>query len=325
MMFDVVAIGELLIDFTPYGATAEGSKLFAQNPGGAPANVLACNSKLGGKAAFIGKVGKDDFGYYLKEALDNIGIDTGNLVFSDEAHTTLAFVHLDSSGDRSFSFFRKPGADILLKESELDKSLLSNTRILHFGSLSLIDAPCRAATWEAVKTARKAGAVISFDPNYRAPLWESEIQAVKQMKAGLAEADIVKLSEGELAMLTGTSDLPEGAGIIRQYGVLFVLVTLGKRGVYYQIGNYSGILPTYSAKTIDTNGAGDAFTGAVHYCLRGKSKSDILSLPKAGIEDILDFANAVGAIVTGKNGAIPAMPTLHEVNDYRKTVSHLII
>lgn len=324
-MFDVVAIGELLIDFTPAGVNGTGAQLFARNPGGAPANVLAASSRLGAKTAFIGKVGNDGFGHFLKETLDEIDIDTRNLVMTDEVHTTLAFVQLDRFGDRSFSFYRKPGADMMLCEDELDLDLLRQTGILHFGSISLTDELCRCATLKAIQVAKDAGAVISYDPNYRAPLWNSQEEAVQQMKAGLDFADIVKLSEEELTLLTGETDLHAGARAIQQYGVSLVLITLGKKGAYYRLGEHSNTLSTYDVHTIDTNGAGDAFTGAVHFGLKGKSVEEIRSLPIAELEEILDYANAVGSLVTSKNGAIPAMPFQKDVSECRNNMAHLIV
>lgn len=322
-MYDVVSLGELLIDFTPAGVGNNGAQLFARNPGGAPVNVLAANSRLGGRTAFIGKVGKDDFGYFLKDTLDDIGIDTGNLIMTEEVHTTLAFVNLDPSGDRSFSFYRKPGADVLLKEEELDLSLLRHTRIMHFGSLSLTDEPSRSATYKAVRTAKEAGAIISYDPNYRAPLWNSAEQAVEQMKNGLPLADLVKLSEEELTLLTGETDLCAGAHAIQKLGVSLVLVTLGSKGAYYLFGEHSNTLPTYDVHTIDTNGAGDAFTGAIHYGLKGKTLDDIRSMSVEELENIIDFANAVGSLATSRSGAIPAMPLLKEVQECQANVPHL--
>lgn len=324
-MFDVVALGELLIDFTPAGIADNGSALFARNPGGAPANVLAASSRLGAKTSFIGKVGNDDFGRFLRDTLVEIGVDTRNLVLTDEVHTTLAFVHLDPSGDRSFSFYRKPGADVMLRKEELNLDLLKQTGILHFGSLSLTDEPCRSATFKAVQTAKDAGAVISYDPNYRAPLWDSKEEAVKQMKSGFSYADIVKISEEELTLLTGETDFDAGARTLQKQGVTLVMVTLGKKGAYYRLGEHSNILPTYDVHTIDTNGAGDAFTGAVHFGLKGKSVDEIRRMTPREIEDILDYANAVGSIVTSKSGAIPAMPSPNEVDDCRSKVAHLIV
>ena len=322
-MLDAVAIGELLIDFTPAGTGVNGAALFARNPGGAPANVLAVNSRLGGKTAFIGKVGDDPFGRFLKTTLEDLTIDTRGLMLTREADTTLAFVHLDATGNRSFSFYRRPGADTLLSREELNADLIRNTRILHFGSLSMTAEPSRGATIEAVRMAKQAGALISFDPNYRPSLWESPAQAVVQMKAGLHQADLVKLSEEELTFLTGKTDLDQGARLLQQFGTVLVLVTLGPKGTYYRIGEKSRVLPTYDVRTIDTNGAGDAFTGALHYRLRGKTAADLRGIGIGELEDMLDFANAVGALVTTKSGAIPAIPSLQEVEECRLHIPHL--
>ncbi|MEM1485040.1 carbohydrate kinase [Oscillospiraceae bacterium PP1C4] len=312
-MLDVTAIGELLIDFTPSGENAQGTALFARNPGGAPANVLAANSRLGGKTAFIGKVGKDGFGEFLKQTLMDNQIDSSGLIMTSEFPTTLAFVQLNEQGDRSFSFYRKPGADIMLTSQELKSDLLKNTSILHFGSVSLTDEPSRSATLEAVKIAKANGAIISYDPNYRPLLWEHADDAKTQMAVGLALADIVKVSEEEMVMLTGETDLMQGSLLLAKEGAALVLVSLGAKGAFYRRGDLYGRLPTYDVKTIDTNGAGDSFLGAVHYRLRGKQLSEIRAIPKEELEDILSFANAAGALTTTKSGAIPAMPCLDEI------------
>lgn len=319
-MFDITAVGELLIDFTPAGSNAAGNALFAQNPGGAPANVLAAAGRLGSKTAFIGKVGNDGFGKFLKSTLDQNGISTDNLVMTDEVHTTLAFVQLDEKGDRSFAFYRKPGADIMLTADEVHPELLKNTKFLHFGSVSLTEEPSRSATLYAVKTAKEAGAIISYDPNYRAPLWSSETEAKQQMHAALPLADLVKLSEEEMVMLTGEHDLLAGARRIQELGVTLVLVTLGSKGAFYLLGDSFGTLPTYDVKTIDTNGAGDTFFGAVLYRLKGKSLQEIKELTVPELTEIISFANAAGSMTTMKSGAIPAMPTLEEVALCQKTV-----
>lgn len=319
-MFDVTAVGELLIDFTPAGKNDAGSALFAQNPGGAPANVLVAVSRLGGKTAFIGKVGSDGFGEFLKTTLDRNGISTENLIRTDRVHTTLAFVQLDEKGDRSFSFCRNPGADILLAPEDVNPDLLHNTHFLHFGSVSLTDEPSRSATLHAVKAAKSAGAIISYDPNYRAPLWKNEREAKSQMSAALPLADLVKLSEEELEMLTGETGFLRGAQKIEELGAKLVLVTLGAKGVFYLRGDRHGILPTYDVKTVDTNGAGDTFLGAVLFRLKEKNLRDIELLSEEELLDILSFANAAGSLATTKSGAIPAMPTLEEVELCRKTV-----
>ena len=211
----------------------------------------------------------------------------------------------------------------MLKEDELDLSLLSQTRIMHFGSLSLTDEPSRSATFKAVHTAKESGAIISYDPNYRAPLWSSVEQAAEQMKNGLSLADMVKLSEEELTLLTGETDLRSGAHAIQQLGASLILVTLGSKGAFYLCGKHSNLIPTYNVHTIDTNGAGDAFTGAIHYGLKGKTLSDVRNMPVEELESIIDFANAVGSLATTKSGAIPAIPMMKEVQDCRANVPYL--
>ncbi len=323
-MYDVTAIGELLIDFTPAGNDVNGNTMFTQNPGGAPANVLVANSRLGGKTAFIGKVGNDAFGEFLKTTLENNKISVENLVASDKVHTTLAFVQLNNRGDRSFSFYRNPGADIMLTYDDVNIDLLRNTRILHFGSVSLTDEPSRSATINTVKTAKDYGAIISYDPNYRAPLWKSEQEAKEQMRLALALADIVKLSEEELKLLTGEQDLNQGARKIQAMGSHLIMITLGAKGAFYLLGKLHGILPTFDVETIDTNGAGDTFLGAVLFRLKGKSLQDIEKLSKEELADIISFANAAGSLTTMKSGAIPAMPTLKEVEHCMTSFSLLM-
>ncbi len=322
-MFDVTAIGELLIDFTPGGSNAGGDLLFARKPGGAPANVLAANSRLGGKTAFIGKVGNDAFGRFLRDVLEETEIDTSGLAVDSDIPTTLAFVQLDERGDRSFSFYRKPGADLMLQISDIQESLITGCHIFHFGSVSLTGEPSRSATLFAVETAKKAGCIISYDPNYRPLLWDNVEDAKEQMKAGLALADIVKVSEEEMALLTGKTDLQEGSQELARYGASLILISLGAKGAFYRKGGLYGQLPTYDVKTIDTNGAGDSFLGAVHYRLRGKTLTKIQSLAEADIEDIISFANAAGSLTTTRGGAIPAMPTLEEIETCRKTAALL--
>lgn len=323
-MFDVTAVGELLIDFTPGGNNADGDMLFARKPGGAPANVLAANSRLGGKTAFIGKVGNDALGQFLRKTLGDIQIDTSGLVVDPDIPTTLAFVQLDERGDRSFSFYRKPGADLMLRTSDIKEDLVTECHILHFGSVSLTDEPSRNATLFAVKTAKKAGCIISYDPNYRPLLWSDSEAAKQQMNTGLTLADIVKVSEEEMELLTGKTDLEEGSRQLAKYGASLILVSLGSKGAFYRKGEICGLLPTYDVKTMDTNGAGDSFLGAVHYRLRGKSLAEIQSLTEAEMKDIISFANAAGSLTTTRGGAIPAMPALAEIEACIKTVPLLV-
>lgn len=323
-MTDVTAIGEILIDFTPIKAS-DGTDAFAKKPGGAPANVACAVSRLGGKTAFIGKVGNDAFGSFLKKTLDDNGVETKGLVTADKVHTTLAFVELDEHGDRSFSFYRNPGADILLSPDETDETLLKSTHFFHFGSVSLTDEPSRSATLSAVRIAKENGAIISFDPNYRAPLWKSEEDAIKVMKESVPLADIIKVSEEELFMLTCEKDLNAGAKALQSEGVTLVLVTCGAKGAFYLCSDKSGLLPTYDVATIDTNGAGDTFFGAVLYSLKDKTLDEIASLSQEELTKIVSFANAAGSLATTKSGAIPAMPTNEEVKDCIKTVPLLNI
>ncbi|SFA98623.1 carbohydrate kinase family protein [Clostridium frigidicarnis] len=313
-MFDVTAIGEILIDFTPVGVNEQGYKVFCQNPGGAPANVLVANSKFGGKTAFIGKVGNDSFGKFLIKTLKDANVSTEGIIVDEEVNTTLAFVHLDTNGDRSFSFYRKPGADMMLNSNEINEELIKNCKILHFGSVSLTDEPSRTATLEAVKLAKSMNKIISYDPNYRPLLWDNEELAIKEMVNSIKFADIVKVSEEELFLLTGEKNLEVGSKVIADMGVSLVLVSLGEKGAFYRKNNEFGLVKAYTVDVVDTNGAGDAFLGAIHYCIKNKSLKYIIEMSKNELEKILEFANASGALATTKNGAIPAIPTLNEVN-----------
>lgn len=324
-MFDVVALGEVLIDFTPMGLSQAGNELFERNPGGAPANVLAAVKKLGKKSAFIGMVGKDQFGIFLKDILEGSGIDVSGLKFSEDVNTTLAFVHLDSKGDRSFSFYRNPGADMMISEKDLDFELIKNTKVFHFGSISLTHEPARSATLAAVKFAKDNGTIISYDPNLRPPLWKNLEDAKEKIILGLKYADILKISEEELEFITGSKDLEEGSLILSEMGIKVVLVTLGPKGCFYRYNGGTGRLNTYDTKVIDTTGAGDGFFGGVLYKLSELGLNDIDKLPKAEFEKVIDFGNAVGALATTKKGAIPAMPTIDEVKKCQDSVPKLVI
>ncbi|NLX64497.1 MAG: carbohydrate kinase [Clostridiaceae bacterium] len=318
-MFDVVAIGELLIDFTPGGVTAEGTALFERNPGGAPGNVLAILSKMGKKTALISKVGDDQFGSFLISTMRDIGVDTRGIVVTDQANTTLAFVHLDSSGDRSFSFYRKPGADMLLSKDEINPELIKDCRIFHFGTVSMTKEPSREATLHAVMTAKKYKKLISFDPNLRPPLWDDLKEARELMKTGLVYTDILKVSEEELEFITGETNLEKGSGYIRdKYGTRLILVTLGAEGCYYRHGDSTGKLAAYDVDTIDTTGAGDAFLGAMLYKILNSGKR-IELLDKVQLESMIRFSNAAGSLATTKKGAIPAMPSVREVETLLST------
>ncbi len=319
VMYDVVALGEILIDFTPSGTSENGNNLYEQNPGGAPANVLAVLAKLGRKTAFIGKVGRDQFGYFLKDVLVKLNVDTKGLVFADDVNTTLAFVHLDKTGDRSFTFYRNPGADMSLKEEEVDYNLIKNSKILHFGSLSMTHEPSRTATLKALDFATKNNLIISYDPNLRPPLWQSLEEAKEMMLHGMTYTDILKISEEELYFLTGINDLSAGSAYLRdKYEIKLIFVTLGPKGCFYRIGDYTGLQPALDVKAVDTTGAGDAFLGSVLYKIIEKGKG-IEQLTVSEIDSMVSFANTVAGITTTKRGAIPAIPTLKEVEEFIKS------
>ncbi|GAE88349.1 carbohydrate kinase family protein [Acetivibrio straminisolvens] len=321
-MLDVIAVGELLIDFLPAGTNENGLPLFSSNPGGAPANVLAMLSKLGAKTAFIGKVGKDGFGQFLKATLDNAGIDTTNLLMSSKEMTTLAFVHLDKKGDRSFSFYRKHCADVSLDVGEINKDLLKTCRFLHFGAVSLTDEPSRTATLEAARIAKEAGAIISYDPNYRPALWSDEQEACKYMLKAMEYADLVKVSEDELFLLTQSRDFFQGAGKLLGLGPSVIFVTCGEKGSYVFTKACHACHGGYNVKTVDTTGAGDAFVGAMLWQLKDMSLEEISKTCSQQWENFLAFSNAAGAIVTTKKGAIPAMPDLGTIDTFVREASN---
>lgn len=324
-MYDVTALGELLIDFTPNGLNEQGMALFARNPGGAPANVLAMNKRLGGKTAFIGKVGDDDFGRFLSKTLQDAGIDIAGLVFDKKVPTTLAFVQLSDTGDRSFSFYRKPGADLMLQSNEVNRTVIDAAKFFHFGAVSITGEPCRSAVHAAVEYARTQGKIISYDPNYRPLLWDSTSEAKTEMARLLPFTDILKVSEEEMVLLTGETVLAKGAAALAEQGPSIVLVSLGAKGAYYFCADGSGTFPAYDVNTIDTTGAGDAFFGAVHFRLRDKTREHLRKISRGEMEDIVDFANAAGSLTTTKKGAIPAMPGLAEIEACRQGRKYLSI
>ena len=318
--FDVVALGEALIDFTPAGKSEKGLPLYEANPGGAPANVLAAVKKLGGRSAFIGKVGDDAHGKFLADNMKKYGVDLAGMRIDREIPTTLAFVALDEKGDRSFSFYRKPGADLMLRPEELDECLLCDCRIFHFGSVSMTADPARSATLAAAEAAKKAGAIVSFDPNYRPLLWDSPDDAIEQMKRGAALSDVVKFADTELEMLTGSNDISSGAAGFIENGATLVLVSMGAGGSYIRNARAEVRLATYDVDTVDTTGAGDAFLGAVLSRISGMTLDGIASLDEAELRDVLDFANACGSLTTTKTGAAPAIPSREEIEECRRTV-----
>lgn len=314
-MFDIVALGELLIDFTYHGRSENGMRLFEQNPGGAPANVLCAASNLGLSTSFIGKVGKDMHGDYLRRVLEEKGVDTSGLISAEDVFTTLAFVELSETGERNFSFARRPGADTCLSAREVKRELAQGCRIFHFGSLSLTDEPSRSATIEAVKTAKEAGAIISYDPNYRAPLWRSEQEAAQIMQSVLPFADIVKISDEEVGLMTGEASPEAAAGHLFQKGISCAVVTLGSNGAYTAVEGASALVPVSDVPVVDTTGAGDAFWGGFLYQL-AVSGLRPNELGQAQLRDFTEFANAVATLCVQKRGGIPAMPTLNMVRDF---------
>lgn len=311
-MYDVTALGELLIDFTPSGISEGGQRLFEQNPGGAPANVLAALNKCGLKTAFLGKVGNDMHGRFLQETLEQAGIDCKGLIVDDSVFTTLAFVALNDKGERSFSFARKPGADTMLRPEELDLQILQNSRVFHVGSLSLTDEPVKSATHFALKTAKENGSIISYDPNYRAPLWNSKEDAVREMRSVLEYVDVMKISDEETSLLTPESAPEKAASYLIQHGVPLVAVTLGAEGAYVCTKEGGQVVPGFSSKVVDTTGAGDSFWGGFLYQLvdSGKKPCDV-TLSEA--VEFARFGNAVASLCVEKRGGIPGIPVLEDV------------
>ena len=309
--FDVTAIGEILIDFTPAGKSKNGRTLFEANPGGAPANAAAAAAKLGARAAFIGKIGSDAFGRDAKAALENCGVYTEGMKTDPARHTTLAFVSLSSSGERSFSFARSGGADINLLPDDVDKTLIQGSTFLHIGSLSCTDEPSLSATHKAIDTAKNGGTFISYDPNWREPLWRGKKEGIETMRSLFKYADFVKIADNELALMYG-ENTPIAAQEILDEGAKLVCVTLGKDGVFYKTQGYEGIvsIPQYNIEVRDTTGAGDAFTGALLYRLTRRENP--FSFTEDELKCDLHFANAAATLCVSRYGAIPALASLSE-------------
>lgn len=313
--YDVVTLGELLIDFTENGTSAQGNPIYEANPGGAPCNVLAMLTKLGRKTAFIGKVGQDIFGKRLKAALDEVGIDASNLVMDEETRTTLAFVETFPDGDRDFSFYRNPGADMMLRADEVNMTSVRDTRIFHFGTLSMTHEGVRNATKEAVAAAKEAGAVISFDPNLREPLWKSLEDAKEQTAYGLSQCDVLKISDNEIQWFTGEEDYDTGIQKLReQYDIPLILLSMGKEGsrAYYKDLRVE-VKPFLQEHTIETTGAGDTF-GAC--CLHHVLEYGLQNMDEEKLRQMLTFANAAASIITTRKGALRVMPGEDEVREF---------
>lgn len=311
-MYDIVSLGELLIDFTASGVSPAGMRLFEQNAGGAVTNLVCAASQCGAKTAFIGKVGNDMHGAFLKQAMIDAGVDMHALIEADDVFTTLAFVALNPNGEREFSFARKPGADTQLRPDELDRDLLTNTRIFHTGSLSLTQEPARSATYEAIDIARHAGAIISYDPNYRASLWSSQEEAIRYMRSLIGTADIIKVSDEELPLLTGETDPLKASDALLDQGVKLIAITLGAKGAFVRVGQDFRLVPGFCSEAVDTTGAGDAFFGGFLYRFLSSGKS----LREVNINDAADYArfgNATASLCVERRGGIPAMPKLEEI------------
>ena len=313
--FDVVALGELLIDFTENGVSDQGNQLFEANPGGAPCNVLAMLTKLGKKTAFIGKVGNDMFGRRLKDSLEEVGIDTRNLVMDEEVHTTLAFVHTFEDGDRDFSFYRNPGADMMLTKGEVQDELIKSSRIFHFGTLSSTHEGVREATRHAIQVAKENGLIITFDPNLREPLWKDLDDAKAEIEYGMGQCDVLKISDNEVEFMTGTTDYTAGVAKIRErFDIPLILVTIGKEGsrAYYD-GRIVEAAPFLQENTIETTGAGDTFCASIlNYVL----EHGLEGLTDEQLLEMITFANAGASLITTRKGALRVMPEKQEVLDF---------
>lgn len=311
MKYGVTALGEILIDFTTYGTSENKMNLFEQNPGGAPANVLVALENLGVNTAFIGKVGDDTHGHFLKETLETYRVNTEGLIVDKDFFTTLAFVSL-KNGEREFAFARKPGADTQLKENEVNCEIIKNSSIFHFGSLSLTDEPSRGATLFAISEAKKNNLIISYDPNYRALLWRSKEEAIEKMRSVIKYVDIMKISDEETELLTGIKDPSKAGEVLLNQGVSSVFITLGAEGALMKTKDFEIQLKGKARKVVDTTGAGDSFWGAILYKLL-KSNKKLSEITKEDGIEFLTFANIVAGLCVKKRGAIPAMPKLEEV------------
>lgn len=319
--YDVIALGELLVDFTESGSSSQGNQMLEANPGGAPCNVLAMLERLGCKTAFIGKVGNDMFGRQLEKALEEVGIDTIGLVKDKKVHTTLAFVHTFADGDRDFSFYRNPGADMMLSDQEVKFELLEDCKCFHFGSLSMTDEPCRTATKKAIEIAKKAGAFITFDPNLREPLWDSMDLAKEQISYGMSVCNMLKISDNEIIWFTGREDYDEAIAFLQQEysNIELILLSLGKEGSMAVTKDKKIFVPAFiQSATIETTGAGDTFCGSViSYVLKYLENG---SRPEEWSEEMLEtmlrFANAAASIITTRKGALRVMPYKKEVEEF---------
>lgn len=310
--YDVVALGELLIDFTNSGSSEQGNPLFEANPGGAPCNVLAMLNQLGHKTAFIGKVGEDIFGNRLKNVLEYVGIDTSNLIMDKEVRTTLAFVQNDETGDRSFSFYRSPGADMMLQATEIREELIRDAKVFHFGTLSMTHEGVREATKKALDIAKENECLISFDPNLRESLWDSLENAKKQVEYGLRFCDVLKISDNEIQWFTGENDYDRGVKLLQEnYQIPLILLSMGREGSRAYYKDMRVEVPGFlQENTIETTGAGDTFMGC---CLHFVLEKGFPNLKEEDLKEMLTFSNGAASIITTRKGALKVMPTREEV------------
>lgn len=321
MAVDIITMGEMLIDFVPLkkGLSSKENEGFLRMPGGAPANVAVGIARLGLSSAFLGKVGRDPFGGLLIETLEDNGVETKAIIQTDEAKTTLAFVTLDETGDRDFTFYRDPGADMLYQWEEVDLELFKTAKIFHHGSISLINQPVRDTTLKMAQLAKNMGILVSYDPNLRRPLWPDVRTAKQWIIAGLKTADLVKLSEEELEFITDEKEINLGAKKIMAHGPKLIFVTLGAKGSYFYDGKNSKIVPGFKVKVQDTTGAGDGFVAGVLFQLIKNNVSNLNLLSESMLENMALFANAVGALTTKGKGAISSLPNLDSVNQLLKS------
>lgn len=312
-LYDVTAMGELLIDFTMNGQSGQGNNLFEACPGGAPCNVLAMLNKLGRKTAFIGKVGQDQFGRLLKDTIEELGIETKGLVLDEDIRTTLAFVHTFPDGDREFSFYRNPGADMMLSEPEVDYELIRQSKVFHFGTLSMTDEPVRTATKKAIDAAKEAGCLITFDPNLREPLWKSLDDAKEAMEYGFRHCDMLKISDNEIQFISGKEDYDEGIRYLQEkYHIPVIFLTMGKEGSRAYYKDIRAEKAGFTVKAVETTGAGDTFCGCA---INGLLKYGLDGLTEETLGEILTYANAGAALITLKKGAIRSMPEPSQIEE----------
>ena len=318
--YDVVALGELLIDFTENGTSGQGNPVYEANPGGAPCNVLSMLNRLGHQTAFLGKVGNDIFGRQLRSTVESAGINVEGLLTDEDVRTTLAFVETKPDGDRDFSFYRNPGADMMLREEEVRDDIIAAGKIFHFGTLSMTNEPVRSATKHAIAVAKENGALISFDPNIREPLWKDMEESKEQTAYGLSVCDILKISDNEIQWFSGKEDYTEGIRMLQQtYQIPLILLSMGRDGSRAYYKNMIVEVPAFLQKnTIETTGAGDTFGACcLHYILQ----YGLMELTEQQLKDMLTFANAAASIITTRKGALRVMPSLEEIQNYFESIS----